>query len=309
MIGALMTLASRFAMALAYSLLLSILGFAQNPAPTGNAPFDDLLARAQSGDPAAQLKLADAYLGRAVQTGVTVQPDYSEAVRWFLAAAKQNNQEALLELGWGYENGFFGPKDGTKAAEYYRRAAELGNKDAPSYLTNLYTEGAEGLPRNFDEAARWAHCPKPSGASMESCREITADRLPKPALALLSRLKCDAGSNYDYGTKMHLGTDSDSPSYVVCCHDSPHGPCSAVLIGKEDGTWTNLTPHYGLFGFDDTCGGLMILESAHARLHDLCLPTQCSTSIQGRCLPEILEMQKDGYQPASSTPAHRPNPN
>jgi len=304
-----MTLRSSFAIALAHSLLLSVMCIAQSPNPADKARFEDLLARAQSGDAAAQLKLANAYLGRAVQTGVTVQPNHTEAVRWFLAAAKQNSQEALLELGWGYENGYFGTKDGTKAAEYYRRAAELGNIDAPGYLVHLYTEGAERLPRNFDEAAKWANCPKPSTANMESCRRVTLDRLPKLALALLRRLKCDAGLNYSYGTEMRLGTDSDSPYYEVCCQDAPHGPCSAVLIGEVGGRWTSLNRHYyGLYGFATTCGGLMVLESAHARLHDLCLPSQCSTWHQNRCQPEILEMKEDGYEPASSTPASGPNP-
>jgi hypothetical protein len=125
---------SRFSIALIHSLLLSIICFAQNSHLTDKARFDDLLARAEHGDTAAQLKLANAYLGRAVQTGVKVQPSTSEALRWYLAAAKQNDIEALLELGSGYENGYFGKADGSKAVEYYRRAAELANTNAAVVL-------------------------------------------------------------------------------------------------------------------------------------------------------------------------------
>lgn len=298
-----MTQCSRLAVGLAHFLLLATMCIAQSSDPANKIRFDDLLARAQSGDAAAQVKLAEAYLGRAVQTGVAVQPNYGEAVRWFLAAAKQNDVEALLELGRGYENGFFGTKDGTKAAEYYQLAADLGNTDATAYLAHLYTEGAEGLPRDFDQAARWANCPKPSTAAMKGCIQVTWDRLPQPAIALLRRLKCDAGSNYDYGTEMRLASGSDSPYYEVCCQDAPHGPCSAVLIGEVHGKWTDLTDHYGLEGFDTTCGGLMVLNTVHAGFHDLCLPNQCSTLQRNRCQPEILEMKGHGYEPALPTPA------
>lgn len=292
---------SRFSIALIHSLLLSIICFAQNSHLTDKARFDDLLARAEHGDTAAQLKLANAYLGRAVQTGVKVQPSTSEALRWYLAAAKQNNIEALLELGSGYENGYFGKADGSKAVEYYRRAAELGNTNAAGNLTHLYAEGGEGLPKDFDEAARWANCPKPSSSTMQGCQSNRSDQLPNPALALLHRLKCDTESNVDDIAKIHLQDGSDWPYYEVCCHYGPHGPCGAVLIGEVAGQWTNLTDQFGLYGFDVTCGGMMVLESKHAGLHDLCLPTQCSKLENNRCRPTILEFNGIRYDsvPAS----------
>jgi hypothetical protein len=293
---------SSFAIALAHSLLLSLICIAQNPRPTEKARFDNLLARAEHGDAAAQLKLANAYLGRAVQTGVKVQPSHSEALHWYLAAAKQNNIEALLDLGAGYEDGFFGKVDWSKAVEYYRRAAELGNTDAAVNLTNLYAEGGKGLAKDFDEAARWANCPKPSNSTMQGCESDTGDQLPPPALALLDGLKCDSESGVELTAKIHLQDGSELPYYEVCCHYLPQGPCDAVLIGEVAGRWTNLSDKVGLLGFSGTCGGLMVLQSAHAALHDLCLSWQCSDLDKHRCRPTILEFNGIRYH---SVPAPR----
>ena len=283
------------AIALAYCLLVSMASAAQTPSPANKTKFDDLLARAEQGDAKAQLQLGRAYLGEAFQTGVTVRPDPSEALRWYLQAAKQNNTDAFLELGMGYERGWFGPEDAVKAVEYYRQAKNLGNTSAIAHLIYLYVEGADGLPQNFDEAAHLANCPKPSTAAMQSCQSITRDRLPQAALALLSRLKCDAGSNYDYGTIIHLRAGSNSPYYEVCCHDAPHGPCSAVLVGEVAGKWVDLTDQIGLLGFSATCGGLMVLESVHAGIHDLCLPDECLDSRGKFCRPLVLQFDGGRY--------------
>lgn len=297
-----------FSLALAPCLLVSMACAAQTPGSANKIKFDGLLARAEQGDAGSQLQLGRAYLGEAFQTGVTVRPDTSEALRWFLQAAKQNNIDALLELGFGYENGLFGPKDTVKAVEYYRRAADLGSTAATASLINLYVEGADGLPKNFDEAAHLANCPKPSSATMQRCQSITRDQLPKPALALLHRLKCDAGPNYDYGAEIHLRAGSESPYYEVCCHDAPHGPCSAVLVGEVAGKWAALTDQVALLGFDTTCGGLMVLESMHAEVHDLCLPDECSDSNSVRCRPMVLRFDGARYvsipAPSESSPKH-----
>jgi len=106
------------------ALLLPIICIAQGPRVSDKNSLDDLLVRAEHGDAAAQVQLGNAYLGRVIQTGVKVQPSTSEAVRWFLAATEKNNIEALLELGRGYEYGYLCDADGSKAVEYFRRAAE-----------------------------------------------------------------------------------------------------------------------------------------------------------------------------------------
>lgn len=288
---------------LAKCLLLSVLCVAQSPDQVNKTRLDALLVRAGHGDAESQIKLANAYLGRASQTGVTVQPDISEALRWYLMAAKQNSIKALLELGSGYQYGYFGKPDGEKAVEYYRRAAELGSHVATAYLTGIYSSGAKGLARDFDEAARWANCPKPSTAAMEDYLSDTShgDQLPDSAKGLLRKLKCeDAMSVYDI-TKIPLRDGSGSPNYEVCCSYLPHGPCNAVIIGEVGGKWRNLTDQFGLNG------SIMITEGKHAGLHDLCLPHQSFVEISNdNCPPTILEFNGIRYHPVSGCDVVRP---
>jgi hypothetical protein len=293
---------SNLTFVLAGSLLLSMVCIAQEPA-SEKSRRDDLLARAERGDAAAQVKLGNAYLGRVIQTGVKITPSTSEAVRWFEAAAKQNNMEALLELGRGYEYGYLGEADGEKAVQYFRRAAELGNTDAVIELIHLYVEGGKGLEKNFDEAAQWAHCPKASSSTMQQCQSITIDDLPKPAQVLLQKLKCEPDPN-DV-TAIPLRDGSDLPYYEVCCHYGPHGPCDAVMIGEVKGQWKDLTDHFGLVGFNETCAGLIVLRDAHAGLHDLCLPTQCSKTVNNQCEPTNLEFNGIRYEPVRASSQNR----
>ena len=149
-------------------------------------------------------------------------------------------------------------------------------------------------------------CPAPSKAAMESCQSITHNQLPKPALELLRIMKCDAGSNYDYGAEVHLSADPQDSSYVICCHDAPHGPCGAVLIGKISGVWKDLTPRNGLFGYDMPCAGLVVLEGTHAKWRDLCLPDECASPVVGRCEPPVLQFNGMRYLWPRSTASSRP---
>jgi hypothetical protein len=102
-------------------------------------------------------------------------------------------------------------------------------------------------------------CPKPSKETQASCREITYKDLPAGARALLRKLKCDvrSGSPYDFGSAVDLNSDG-SPEYQFCCHEAPHGPCSAVLIGKVGTEWKNLTAKDGLLGFEGACNVLSL---------------------------------------------------
>jgi hypothetical protein len=91
---------------------------------------------------------------------------------------------------------------------------------------------------------------------------------------------------------------SDSPYYEVCCRYGSHGPCAAVVIGELGGQWKDFTDKFGLFGFDETCAGLIVLSDTHAGLHDLCLPTQCSEMVNNHCVPTKLEFDGSRYEPA-----------
>lgn len=275
-------------------VLPSSLGAAQN-AGSVKPRFEVLLARAQDGDAAAQYEL-----GKAYENGVIVKTDDAAALHWLMKAADQKNMSALKELGRSYEYGLFVAKDAARAAEFYVRAAGLGDKEAEVDLTHLYTEGGEGLAPDFDKAAYWAHCPAPASMAMKACQAISLTDLPRGAAELRRRMGCDA-TTYDYGAELQLRDGSDEPHYQICCHDAAHGPCSAVVIGQMAGRWTDLTKQVGVEGFDERCGGLMILKSTHAGLHDLCLPDRCaSSSGAGKCDPMVLEFSGTAYRPAAS---------
>ena len=148
-------------------------------------------------------------------------------------------------------------------------------------------------------------CPAPAKAIQASCREITYKDLPEGAKTLLRKLKCDvgAGSNYDYGSAVDLNGDG-SPEYQFCCHEAPHGPCDARLIGKVANEWKDLTGSGGLSGYDDACGRFVILETQHNGFHDVCLADQCSApTTPAACAPAIWQFQASRYRTVNATPA------
>ena len=143
-----------------------------------------------------------------------------------------------------------------------------------------------------------AACPAPAKEVLASCREITYSDLPEGARALLKKLKCDVrpGSNYNWGSSVDLNGDG-SPEYQFCCHEAPHGPCGAVLIGRVGGQWKDLTAKDGLLGFDGACKLLVVLESRHGEFRDVCLPAQCSpTARAGACTPAIWQYDGTRYR-------------
>ena len=125
---------------------------------------DALLAKAQSGDPAAQQTLtaqarqgnnfAQNALGIFYSMGVpknsagqSVPRDSSQAVQWFGKAAAQGNAAAQYNLGGAYEHGNGIAQDYTQAAQWYRQAAQQGDAFAQNSLGDLYANG-RGVPRS-----------------------------------------------------------------------------------------------------------------------------------------------------------------
>lgn len=152
-----------------------------------------------------------------------------------------------------------------------------------------------------DELA--SRCPAASKEVQATCREITYKDLPAGAKALLRRLKCDTGpgSNYDYGSAVDLNGDG-IPEYQYCCHEAPHGPCDAVLVGRIKGEWKNLTDKDGMSGFDGPCVQFVVLATQHNGFHDICLPYECAASSKaGKCDPKIWRFNGTRYQVADSS--------
>jgi hypothetical protein len=216
--------------------------------------------------------------------------------------AEKGDVKAQSELGFMYESGTgTGRSDYAEALRWYRRAAEQGDADAKENIAGMYFEGI-GVTRDYAEAARWYGCPKPSVQALASCSQISSTSLPQEALDLLTKMKCDF--NYDYGFAVDLNGDGD-PEYQVCCHDAPHGPCGAVVIGKVGSVWKELSDVGGVSGYEPPCRLFMVLDSRHGGFNDVCLPNECfmvSSPTGKRCVPTIWHFVNGRYRSVVYTP-------
>jgi hypothetical protein len=84
--------------------------------------------------------------------GVTKSQD--SALRWYKAAADQNDQEGLYNLGICYEQGEGTPTDMARAAECYEKAAQLGFAKA-QYNYGVFLREGRGIPQNVGKAVEW----------------------------------------------------------------------------------------------------------------------------------------------------------
>ncbi len=110
---------------------------------------NELRARAQQGDAAAQFNL-----GRLYVTGTGVPQNDAEATRWYRLAADQGHAGAQHNLGSKYDNGMGVPEDDAEAVRWYRLAAEQGHWEAQFRLGRMYDNGT-GIARNDTQAVRW----------------------------------------------------------------------------------------------------------------------------------------------------------
>ena len=98
--------------------------------------LDETTTLAESGEPIAQLKLANAYA-----QGVGVKQDFTEAARWYSRAAEQGNAEAQYYLGVIHSGGFVAPADRVEGYVWFCLAAKSGFKAA--------TEDCESIAKDL----------------------------------------------------------------------------------------------------------------------------------------------------------------
>jgi len=120
--------------------------------PSTVFPKPDLLARAKAGDAEAQVEM-----GKIYRNGIKGVPaNLVQAYLWFREAEKQNNAEAIYQLGNMYLNFEVGPVDEgplsvrthmldyvypinyTKVLELYKRASDLNHIEAQRAVGNIY---------------------------------------------------------------------------------------------------------------------------------------------------------------------------
>ena len=165
-------------------LVVSSFSYAETDAKR-DADFAATKAKAEAGDPEAQVNLGVMYLD-----GDVVPSDVKQAVYWFNKAAQgdpvrqymlgeilsktshylladmwyekaadQGHADAQYRAGVRYYDGqFFGTKivgkNYLKAAQYFVKAADQGHAKAQYILGEMYYKG-EGVPKALDKALEW----------------------------------------------------------------------------------------------------------------------------------------------------------
>jgi hypothetical protein len=167
---------------LAFSLLALVPALAQVPGPQTTAVDPALLAKAGTGDAAAELKAGDAY---AAGSGATRSPrelaaDYAQAAVWYRKAADQANIAAEMRLADLYFNGRGVARDMAQAVVLYRKAADQGDTSAQAKLGLLYSVGM-GVQRDDVEAYYWlslaASVPGPDQAKFATNRQSVGEHI------------------------------------------------------------------------------------------------------------------------------------
>lgn len=111
--------------------------------------FDELKAKAESGNAEAQLML-----GSMLANGEGVPQSFEEAAKWFRKSADQNNAEAQFALSLMHVNGDGVKQDFGEAVNWAKKAAEQGHPLAQINLAIAYRSGT-GIATNLAEAAKW----------------------------------------------------------------------------------------------------------------------------------------------------------
>jgi TPR repeat protein len=109
-----------------------------------------LMARASSGDAAAQVLVGGSYAD-----GKGVARNLTQAAEWYRKAADKGDIGGEIHLAALLRDGGKDfPRDMVKAAAWYRKAAEQGDASAQGTLGVLYSMG-QGVPQSNVEAYYW----------------------------------------------------------------------------------------------------------------------------------------------------------
>jgi hypothetical protein len=116
---------------------------------------DSLRSAAVAGDADAQFSIGETYLqGQNIDYKLPVAERLSKAARWFRRAAEKGHVPSQYRLATLYELGHGAPKDLAEAMVWYRRAAENGHVKAMHNLAVLSVIG-DRRSANYLTAANW----------------------------------------------------------------------------------------------------------------------------------------------------------
>ncbi|MFQ5445165.1 MAG: tetratricopeptide repeat protein [Nitrospinales bacterium] len=112
--------------------------------------FKDWRLSAQQGYPEAQNALANSYFH-----GIGTPQDYREALKWYEKVPRQNDPEALQNMGYIYANGLGGVgKNLKKAFSLYLKAAQQGHVGGQYFVGQFYARGL-GVEKDNVKALMW----------------------------------------------------------------------------------------------------------------------------------------------------------
>jgi len=97
---------------------------------------------------------AEFKVGAQYELGARLQKDPTKAADWYRKAAEKGYPQAQHSLGVLYEFGNGVPLDSATAAQWYRKAAEKNFAPAQFSLGLCYVHG-KGVPQDFDKALMW----------------------------------------------------------------------------------------------------------------------------------------------------------
>lgn len=140
--------------------LATPVGLSGRSADSERTLFDQVKAKAEKGDPEAQLELGSLY---ANGTGVAADP--GKAFKWHRKAADQGLARAQYQLGLDYANGEGVKPDKPVAVHWFHEAAQKGLAQAQLELGLCYLDG-RGISPNGTEALKWFRSASSQGLAL-----------------------------------------------------------------------------------------------------------------------------------------------
>ena len=139
-------------------LLSALISAAAQTAAPASSIDAALLAKAKTGDAAAQVAVGEQYAQAAANEHGKAQiaADYQQELAWYSKAAEQHSIPGEMHLAALYRDGAGTaiPRDMEQAAAWYRKAADQGDVTAQGTMGVLYLFG-QGVPQNYVEAYFW----------------------------------------------------------------------------------------------------------------------------------------------------------
>jgi len=176
----------RLALIFACTLATPLPAPAQVAGPAPSAPVNidaAILAKANSGDAAAQVQVGEQYAhaGATEHYKSVAAQDYQQAAAWYLKAANQKSVDGEMHLAALYRDGGNGfDRDMEQAAAWYLKAANHGNVLAQGTLGVLYSMG-QGVERDDVEAYFWldiaASSKGPNQEKYAATRQMIGERI------------------------------------------------------------------------------------------------------------------------------------